>query len=204
MRNFSYCLLLLIVTLAAEPVIKLPADFSVSPDEGFVTVKAECTGEVRWLVLAQQKIKYITLPNNTIVISITPTATKNQPISVFAIGLVGNQMTDFARTIITVNNNPSDVQPVEKSQINFMTILIDPNKVNNQVAKILNSKTIRAALNKKGINYRVYERSQRKDFDKVYPQSNPANALFLQSKDGTIITAISLPETEEEILSLIN
>jgi len=77
--------------------LELPPNMEVNPKEGFVIVQAVCKGTVKWLVISENEEKYIVNSSNNSVIVAVP---QNGTITVMAIGLVENKMTDFAKTTI--------------------------------------------------------------------------------------------------------
>lgn len=81
--------------------LTLPANFEVKPDEGFTVIKAECKGSVKWLVISQKPVKYISIDTaNTLILGIPSTGS----INVFAVGLCDGKQTDFAQTVVTVKS----------------------------------------------------------------------------------------------------
>lgn len=81
------------------PGLSLPPSFSVPFDEGFVTVKAECSGPVDWVVLTTaKKVKY-KAKDKEVDISIPPLECT---VTVFAYGYVGSKLTRAARCDIQV------------------------------------------------------------------------------------------------------
>jgi len=77
--------------------LELPANMEVSPKEGFVIVQAVCKGSVKWLVISENEEKYvINSSNNSVIVAVPQTGT----ITIMAIGLVDNKMTDFAKTTV--------------------------------------------------------------------------------------------------------
>lgn len=88
--------------------LSLPSDFVVKPEEGFTVIKAECKGTVKWLVLCHKPVKYIAIDTtNTLILGIPPSGSVN----VFAVGLCDGKLTEFAKTIITVQGKPDEIQP---------------------------------------------------------------------------------------------
>jgi hypothetical protein len=107
---FIYSLLSLL--LCAPPIIKeetsnksaaieLPAEIVVNGDEGFVTVEAKCKGKVKWMVVSTDKVRYIENEiNNSMIVAVPRTG----KVTIFAVGLVDGQLTDFAATRIVVQD----------------------------------------------------------------------------------------------------
>jgi hypothetical protein len=188
--------------------LELPADQTVNADEGFVSIKATCGGEVKWLVVSAVKVKYITVPQtNSIIISVPFQGGK---ISVFAIGLVNNKQTDFARTDITVGNpspNPSPSPSPNSATGLHVTFLVDMNATTPDLAQILNSQNLRTSISSKGNYFRIYDiRSPvlaQKRLDAVAQKIGGNSVLVIQRSDGYVLDARVIPKTEAEILQLI-
>ena len=124
------------VTNAANKVdgFALPVDQTVSPEEGFVIIKAECNGPIRWIVLAGVKVKYLEIPGGSIAVAVP---SKAETISIFAVGLVNGKLTDYAQTnIIVQSNNPSPVTPGAAPY--HITMVVDMSAATPQVAALLN------------------------------------------------------------------
>jgi hypothetical protein len=91
----------------------LPADQAVKSDEGFIVIKAECKGSVKWLVISPKPVKYITNEqNNTLIVGIPPSGS----VTVLAVGLCENKLTEFAKTIITVKSAEENCPKVQLKQ----------------------------------------------------------------------------------------
>lgn len=90
--------------------LELPKDQEVKSDLGFLAIKADCPGKVKWLVVSDKPIGYIPFDElNTIIVGVPPAGSS---ITVFAIGNYENKMTEFAKTVITVKD-PKSIKPVE-------------------------------------------------------------------------------------------
>lgn len=88
--------------------LSLPSDSIVKVDEGFTVIKAECKGTVRWLVLCPKPVKYIAIDaSNTLILGIPPSGSVN----VFAVGLCDGKLTEFAKTVVTVQSKLDEVKP---------------------------------------------------------------------------------------------
>lgn len=89
--------------------LELPSPIMVNPTDGFVTVEAKCKGTVKWLLISDNKVKYLeNSKENTVVVGIPSSGDVN----VFAIGLVDGKMTEFAVTKISVQKpKPKPVAP---------------------------------------------------------------------------------------------
>lgn len=93
--------------------LEISPDVTVCPDEGFTVIKADCKGSVKWLVISSRPVKYIPNDqNNTIIVGIPPSGS----VTVIAVGLCDNKMTEFAKTIITVKTPDNDSSNVKLKQ----------------------------------------------------------------------------------------
>ena len=130
--------------------LEIPPDTEVSPDEGFVALQATAKGSVKWLVISQSKVKFLTNDAaNTIIISVP----QNGSINVFAVALVENKLTDFAKTTITVKGNNVDPKPnpnidpkpdPKPSNLPLhVTFVFDVNENTPDIAALLNSQDLR-------------------------------------------------------------
>jgi hypothetical protein len=188
--------------------LELPPDQNVNSDEGFVNIQAKCKGEVKWLVVSATKVKYVTLPQNTIIVSIP--AQSGVTITVFAVGAVEGKLTDFARTIITVAGaNP--VPPVPNPPIGgplHITFLVDLNNVTPDLANILNSQTLRQAITTKGNFFRLYDIKSpvvtQKKLDGIVQKVGGSSVMVIQRNDGFVVGAQVIPKTEAEVIRIIS
>lgn len=95
--------LMLAVTPSQSPIsnktegLEITAPQEVLESANLVTVEAKINGTVKWLVVSQEKIKY--QESNSAIIISTPKAGK---ITVFAIGCIDGNLTDFTTTTINV------------------------------------------------------------------------------------------------------
>ena len=193
--------------------IELPPDQTVKFDEGFVTLQANCKGNVKWLVISATKIKYFTLPtNNTIVISVPP---QGGQITVFAVGLVDGKLTDFARTSITVTGGNSPVTPpnppnppVNPPTANMhVTFVVDLNATTPALGQILNSQKVREAITTRNAYYRLYDANsgtlKEKGLDKVVATGGGPPIIIVQNANGAVVSSLKVPATEAEVLQYL-
>lgn len=185
--------------------LELPSDLAVNYDEGFVNVQAKCKGEVKWLVVAGTKVKYVTVPQtNSIIISVPP---QGGTISVFAVGLVDGKLTDFARTNINISDGKAPTPAPSVSPIQaHVTFLIDMNNPTPELAKLLNAQSLRNGLNQRGHWFRMYDIKSpivtERKLDKVV--GNNKHVMVIQSQDGSVLDARPIPATESEIFNVVN
>lgn len=198
-------------TASSVPGLDLPADQTVSYDEGFVNIQAKCKGPVKWLVVAGLKVKYITVvQTNTIIISVPP---QGGTISVFAAGLVDGNMTDFARTNITINGpvpgpapgpGPAPA-PAGKLHVTF---LIDMNNPTPEIAKLMNSETLTNSIRSMGAEPRLYDLKSpivaQKKLDAVAQLVGGSYVMIVQANDGRVLDKRPIPATEGEIISIVS
>lgn len=196
--------------------LELPADQTVSFDEGFINLTAKCSGQVKWLVVSVVKVKYQTIPqNNSIIISVPP---GGGLITVFAIGVVDGKMTEFARTNINVatpvNGGPDPIPnpktgviapPVEGPL--HVTFLIDMNNPTPALTQLLNSQSLRTAVQAKGF-FRIYDIKApvvaEKKLDALVAKVGGSAVMIVQRNDGAVISAVVIPNTEAAILAVVN
>jgi len=191
--------------------LELPPDQTVPFDEGFVNLQAKCKGEVKWLVISANKIKYIVVPQtNSIIISIPPS---KGVINVFAVGLVDGKLTEFVRTNIEVENGGGTVNPPINPPgppINgklHLTFLVDMNNASPEVAKLLNSESLRKTINQKGHWFRLYDINSplvaQKKLTPIVQKVGGDNVLIIQSDDGKVLSATPIPKTEQDVIGII-
>jgi hypothetical protein len=194
---------------ASVPGLELPPNQTVNFDEGFVNIQAKCKGDVKWLVVSQVKVKYITVPQtSSIILSVPP---QGGVITVFAVGLVDGKLTDFASTNVTVvQNGPSPGPapgPVDPSQKLHLTFLIDMNNPSPELAKLLNSETLRKGINQKGHWFRLYDIKSpivaQKNLAGEVAKVGGNNVLIVQSDNGRVLVARAIPNSEAEIFAII-
>lgn len=191
--------------------LELPSDAEVASDEGFVSVYSICKGSVKWLVICQNKIKYIVNDNNnSIIVSVPHTGS----ITIFAVGLVENKMTEFAKTVITVkgsNPNPPDpnvnpnVKPTptpKPSSSLHVTFVLDFNDSTPEIASVINSQVVRKTIADGKSYVRVYDVTNSivsdKKLDQVLKQVGGDNMMLIQDSDGKVLFASPIPKTESE------
>ncbi len=203
--------------------LELPADQTVNYDEGFINIQAKCKGDVKWLIISNQKVKYLVgSQTNSIVISVPPL--DKSVVNVFAVGLVDGKLTEFARTNITVNGgnpspnpNPPGPGPGPGPNPNpnpntggplHVTFFVDLNSTTPELAQILNSQTLRTQITSKGNFFRFYDIKSpivaQKKLDAVLAKVGGSAVLVIQRNDGVILAAQAVPRTEAEIIGVIN
>jgi hypothetical protein len=193
-----------------------PADPKVASDEGFLTITATTKGKVQFLVLGTSKVK-AAVSGNTVVVSIPPAGGQ---IAVFAVAVIDGQMTEFARTMITVGTpDPApepkpdpkpDPTPVPKVNGRLhVTLVSDPQKPTADVQRLVGSKTLRDALAKSGHIWRDLDVSdpqlKTKRLD-GFVRDQGAPCLLLQTDDGKLWPegkAIPVPTSEQALLDLV-
>jgi hypothetical protein len=202
--------------------LELPPEQTVNFDEGFVPILAQCKGEVKWLVVSQVNVKYITMPGNSIIISVPP---QGGAISVFAVGIVDGKLTDFARTSITVRGGLAPPGPAPGPGPNpgpgpapgpnppqggpfHITFIVDLNNTTPELAQVLNSQAIQQAVKNKGNFLRLYDiRSPvvaQKKLDQVVQRVGGSAVVVIQNNAGAVLQAVAIPRTEQEVLGIIN
>jgi hypothetical protein len=194
--------------------LELPADQTVKNDEGFVTIQATTTGEVKWLVISAVKIKYFALPQNSIIVSIPP---QGGSITVFAVALVGGKLTEFTKTNITVAN-PNPVTPPGPpgpavGGPYHVSMIVDLTAVTPELAVVLNSQKVLETITSKNGFYRRFDIKsptnlqtlKEKGLDIVLQKEGGAPLLVIQNSDGSIATKpVKIPTTEAGVLQVIN
>lgn len=191
--------------------LELPPDQTVSPTEGFVNLQAKCEGEIKWLVISSARVKYIAVPQtNSIIISIPP---QGGTITVFAVGLVGSKLTDFAKTNIKVSGNGPQPQPQPSPEPPgggplHITFLVDLNSMTPELAQILNSQTLRQRIAAQGNFFRLYDLKSpvisAKKFDGIVQRIGGNAIIVIQKNDGYVLDAQKVPSSEAQVLQLIN
>jgi hypothetical protein len=193
--------------------LELPIDQTVSFDEGFVPILAQCKGEVKWLVVSQVKVKYITMPGNSIIISVPP---QGGTISVFAVGIVDGKFTEFAKTNITVTPGaiaqnppgPNPPGPVQGAGPLHITFIVDLNNTTPEMASVLNSQAIQQAVRNKGNYLRLYDMRSpvvaQKKLDQVVQKVGGSAVMVIQNNTGLVLQALPVPRTEQEVLAIIS
>jgi len=191
--------------------ISLPPDSTVRNDEGFVSIQAECKGDVKFLVISSVKVKYVT-NGNTVIVSI-PCA--GGVITVFAIGNVGGKMTDFVSTNIQITSaaappGPTPPGPSPPASVKgplHVTFVLDLNNTTPQVAQMLNSPTLRKSVTDAGNFFRIYDKSSpvvaQRGMDKVMQQVGGNNAMIVQTEQGAVVSATPIPASEAEVMNIL-
>ena len=194
--------------------LELPADSEVAPDEGFVSISALCKGSVKWLVICQNKIKYIVNDNNnSIIVSVPQTGN----ITIFAVGLVENKMTEFAKTVITIKgNNPTPPNPnvdprptptPKPSSSLHVTFVLDFNDSTPEIASVINSQNVRKTITDGKSYIRVYDVTNsiigEKKLDQVLKQVGGDNMMLIQDSEGKVLFASPIPKTESEAIATL-
>ena len=197
--------------------LELPLDTEVLSDEGFVSVSAVCKGSVKWLVICQNKIKYIVNDNNNSIVVSVP---QNGTISIFAVGLVEAKLTDFAKTIVTVKGllpnptpNPSPTpnptpSPIPKPSTSLhVTFVLDFNESTPEIASVINSQSVRKTITDNKSFIRVYDVTNsivsEKKLDQVLKQVGGDNMMLVQDSEGKVLYASPIPKSESETLTAL-
>ena len=199
--------------------LELPPDQVVAPDEGFVNIAAKCKGPVKWLVISNVKVKYVTNDAaNSIIVSVPPTA--GTLVTIFAVGVVDNKMTEFVRTAIQVQGaapgpgpgpGPGPTPgPAPVSGKFHLTFVVDMNNPTPELATLLNSAALRKAVGDKGGYMRIYDKgspvvAQRK-LDGLVAKAGGGPTMILQSQAGAVLnpTELLVPRSDAEIIAIIN
>lgn len=158
--------------------LELPADRVVRPDQGYVflTAKTRAT-KVRWLLLGNfPDPAGNQIAEARLTVKIPPV--DGAIIVVYAVGMVGQDLTQFARTTITVKGalpqppgpppmppNPPPPQPPQPpvpppapaNAQRHVTVVLDLDAADNATALVLNSKTLRDWLAERKIPFRIYD-----------------------------------------------
>lgn len=205
--------------------LELPPDQTVKYNEGFIPIKAECKGEVKWLIVTQYKVKYVVVSPNTIIVSIPPDVPKaGGLINVFAVGNVDGKLTDFARTNITVTRDTDPVDPVKPPDpVNppdpvdppplvtgklHLTFLYDKNNVTPALAKLVNSENLVKGINDRGHWFRTYDIKSdvvnQKGLTPYVQKVGGNNVLIVQTENSQVVSATVIPGTENEVFALIS
>lgn len=194
--------------------LELPPDQTVANDEGFVTLQAKTKGKVKWLVVAAVKVKFVEVPDNSIIVSIPP---QGGVITIFAVAVVDGKLTDFARTNITAGTTAGPPQqgtgpvttPAAVPNANplHVTFLLDTNNTTAEVAAIVNSKQLQGAITAKGNYFRYYDIKSpvvaQKKLDTQAQKVGSSFVLIVQRSDGVVILAAPIPRTEQEVTIIL-
>lgn len=197
--------------------LKLPAAQTVNFDEGFVSLTADCKGQVKWLVLSTSvKVKFKVNPStpNDIDVAVPP---YESSITVFAVGVVDGKLTDYARTDITVKGSPGPgpnptpippgptpppIPPDIKAPFH-LSIIEDPTKRTDAIRNVVDSTDLRTQLTAKQVTIRVYTPTspdvKEKKFDVVL-QKYGAPLMILQDDNGK---ALIMGPLSQDVTSLM-
>jgi len=196
--------------------LEIPPDMEVNPDEGFVALQANAKGTVKWLVISQAKVKFLTNDTaNTIIISVP----QSGQINVFAVALVDNKITDFAKTSIVVKGSKPEpnVDPNPKPNPNVdpkptglplhVTFVFDVNENTPDIASVLNSQELRKYVTDNKSFFRVYDLNsdvvKNKKLDTIIPKVGTNNMMVVQESDGNLLYASPIPKTDKEALEVL-
>ena len=238
MRKFFGCLLIFFSTVlpcqaadtpkpepakvtATTAEVKLPADREVKYDEGFITIKADSPGPVKWLILNNQRVKYVSVDDLTIILSVPPV---NTTITVMAVSFVDGKFTEYATMKITVTGAPSqqptkptnstgdDTQP-SKPKL-YVTFVIDEKTTTADQARILNSQTLRSSIQNAGYALKIYDINKNAELladrklTSYINNAGPTPVLLIQrvlpNGKGHVEFSKTMPLSEQEILNTIN
>lgn len=190
--------------------LELPPDQTVANDEGFVTLQAKTKGKVKWLVVAAVKVKFVEVPDNSIIVSVPP---QGVVITIFAVAIVDGKLTEFARTNITAGPPQQGTGPVTtpaaapNANPLHVTFLLDTNNTTAEVAAIVNSKQLQGAITAKGNYFRYYDIKSpvvaQKKLDTIAQKAGSSFVLIVQRSDGVVILAAPIPRTEQEVTVIL-
>lgn len=203
--------------------LELPADQVVAADEGFVNIAAKCKGQVKWLVISNVKVKYITNDaTNSIIVSVPPTP--GTLVTVFAVGQVDNKMTEFVRTAVQVGGvapgpgpnppgpnppGPNPPAPVVNGKFH-LTFVVDMNNATPDLAALLNSAALRKTVSDKGGFMRIYDKTSpvvaQKKLDGLVTKNGGNATMILQTADGAVVNsdALAVPTKDTDVIATIN
>lgn len=195
--------------------LEIPPDMEVASDEGFIALQANAKGSVKWLVISQSKVKFLTNDTaNTIIISVPQSGS----INVFAVALVDNKLTDFAKTTVTVKGS---VDPTPKPNVDpkpdptpkpsnlplHVTFVFDVNENTPDIAAVLNSQELRKYVVDNKSYMRVYDLNsdvvKNKKLDTIVGKVGTNNMMVVQEADGTLLYASPIPKTDKEALEVL-
>lgn len=191
--------------------LELPPDQTVSNDEGFITIQAKTKGTVKWLVVSAVKVRYVSVPENSLIVSVPA---NGGVITVFAVAVVDGKLTEFARTSITVNGTAPPGPKTAPAPITqpgpgalHVTLLVDVNSMTADVAAILNSKQLQSSVTAKGNFFRFYDMknpivAQRK-LDVLVQKIGSPFVIIVQRSNGVVVLQQAMPRTEQEVSVLL-
>lgn len=196
--------------------LTLPADMTVSTDEGFVIIEAQTKGEVRWLVLGTDtKVKFAFEGKRAFV----GIPAKETTLAVYAVALVDGKLTDFARTLIFVkggtvpnpgpapNPNPTpNPNPVPAPMKIFMTVVVDVNTITPAQARVINDPGVKKYIDDKGHKKFLYDSKsdllKSKGFEPIVAKVGVPSVVF-QDQNGKVLDSIPLPADPAALLKAI-
>ena len=207
------------VTANVVPGLKLPNNFSVPYDEGFVTIKAECTGPVEWIVLTTaEKVKY-KVTGKELDVAIPP---KSCVITIFCYGVVDGKPTRAARVDIDVQGpqpppGPGPVPPpIPVTGKLIVTVVEDPLKRDPQYQLITHwvasSAKIRQAGHTtflKSIRDKAIQTwldtaaKQNEQFRQALQLAGTPVVIIQSAENGRLLGAIPCPKTAEDLLRIL-
>lgn len=190
--------------------LKLPAPQEVPIDEQFITLNADCTGTVKWLILTTDtKIKYKidSARPNEIQVGIPPRKTT---ITVFAVGIINGKLTDFARTEVTVKGPEPGPTPTPIANLVYplhVTFIEDPMQRTPEIRSVVESQDLRRRLADRKCITRVYSkddpvlvaRGQKKLVDR-----HGIPLMIVQDDKGVLLHVSPLPASPEAVLNDID
>ena len=196
--------------------LEIPADMEIAADEGFVALQAITKGTVKWLVISQSKVKFLTNDTaNTIIISVP----QNGQINVFAVALVENKLTDFAKTTLIVKGTNVDPKPDPKPNPDpkpdpkptglplHITFVFDVNENTPEIAAVLNSQDLRKVVSENKSFLRVYDVNsdviKNKKLDTLLPKVGGNNIMVVQEADGTLLYASPIPKNDKDAIDIV-
>jgi len=188
--------------------LKLPPPQEAVYDDSFVTLTAECKGQVRWLVLSTDlKVKYkiSDASPNEIHIGIPP---RRAVITVFAVAVVDGKLTDFARTDISVKEGAQPAPP--KPDITMplhLTIVEDPQHRTPATQAIIDSLELKKQLESRQCLRRVYVKNDpllaAKGFTPLI-EKHGLPLMVIQDHTGRALTIMRLPVTPAAVLAEVD
>lgn len=208
--------------------LELPVDQTLQGDEGFVFINAKCAGKVKWLVVSQDpKVKYIiNETDNSLIVSVPAKG----DIMIFCVGNVKGELTEFAKTLLTVSKkvdpnddvkpkpnddvkpkpNDDDVKPKPKpiNGILHVTFIQNFDKSTADAARVINSIALRNLIEAKKGKIRVLDVSdpmvKQKKIDEVMAKIGGDNLLLIQDDGGHVLYSGVIPKTDKEAIDTIN
>jgi hypothetical protein len=198
--------------------LELPADQKVGPDEGFVTLTAKTEAKrVRWLVVCEKRVKFLELDRSVVVgVPQGPTT-----VQVFAAALVKDDVTPFARTVLTVEGarpppkpdpgpapgpSPGPAPKPAAGKLH-VTVVLDYDRITPAQAAVANSASLRKALADDNAALRVYPTTSdvltTRKLTPFVTRAGGAPALIVQDDAGVVRAAVTLPADEAGVLAAV-